>query len=616
MKPDYSSGSFKTRILRSLFAVSLSIMVLLSGIYFFQQSEKALFFIRTEISGNLAYAGEKLNLTFKRMQNIYDELMHNEQLYRCFSGGAESENMSSQEKERLINRIIMDVLFDEENIYQIQFLHSKNLVSNGNYTYTTENNYDSAEFFKRARSGESSPFWVPTYDYTTYYHHPWMEKLESVGSVQLANRYLVSLVGELHLYSLQNSKLRFMPADVETPVLVISILESFLQEALGGITQFEGAQHMIVAQDGFILSHSDEARRMQYLSEEDARFLRGAARQETGSFEGRKCMTFSDELLPGWRIVSVVPESSVIQAALSNTAGPFLLVLVFALGLCWVLSLSISRRLSQPIGDLMMAIDQAGHGDFSIHLHETKDEFGVLMSAFNDMATRIEVLMQENNDVRLREKENQLMALRYQTNPHFLYNALNILHMSAVQQDDEQTAQLVVQLSRMMSYVIRDVRDVVLLREELENVRQYFRLMQFGYKDSIHLQIDVEPGLEQALLPKLSLQPLVENAVQHGLSGVQNGCVKIAASRCGDQVQIIVEDNGQGASGGYDIPKKESEEGSIGMSNVRKRLRLFFGESSDLRAGPAVDSESGYRCTLRFACRMGPPSPEEKERQA
>ena len=82
MKPNFSSGSFNRRILRSLLAVSISIMVLLSGVYFFQQIEMALFFIRTDISGNLAYAGEKLNLTFHDAQNLYDEMMHNDDLYR------------------------------------------------------------------------------------------------------------------------------------------------------------------------------------------------------------------------------------------------------------------------------------------------------------------------------------------------------------------------------------------------------------------------------------------------------------------------------------------------------------------------------------------------------
>ena len=615
MRPDYSSGSFNSRILRSMLAVSLSIMVLLSGVYFFQQVETALFFIRTDISGNLTYAAEKLNLTFRDAQTLYDEMMHNDELYDFYSGSPESVRMSTAEKERRINQIINASLFDKENIYQIQFLHSKNLVSNGNYTYTTENNYDSADFYKKARSDVASPFWVPTYDYTTYYHHPWMEELDSKGSVELTNRHLVSLVGELHLYSLQNGKLRFMPADVEPPVLVISILESYLQKALDGITFFEDGQNMIATDDGFLLSHSDGTRIMQSLNDRDAAFLRTSENGQRGAFEGQQCLIFHSELLPGWKIVSVVPESSIILKALNSLAAPFILILALAVVLCWVLSLSISRRLSQPIGNLMTAIDQAGHGDFRIHLRERKDEFGTLMSAFNEMATRIEVLIKENNDVRLREKENQLMALRYQTNPHFLYNALNILHMSAVQQGDEQTASHIIQLSRMMSYVIRDVRDVVPLSEELENVRQYFRLMQFGYNDTIHLQIIVEPGLEQALLPKLSLQPLVENAVQHGLSGVEGGCVKIVASRLGDRVQIIVEDNGQGAATGYDIPAKESPEGSIGMSNVQKRLKLFFGDSSELRAGPAQESEHGYRCTLLFECRMDPSSLPEPEKR-
>ena len=168
--------------------------------------------------------------------------------------------------------------------------------------------------------------------------------------------------------------------------------------------------------------------------------------------------------------------------------------------------------------------------------------------------------------------------------------------MSAMCEGDEKTADLIILLSKMLRYVLRDGRDVVPLEEELENVRQYFRLMQVAYEDNIRLEIDAPEDVLLAQLPKLSLQPLVENAVQHGLAGRKEGLVRIAARREGGVVRITICDNGRGVPEHYEIPTRENKNGSIGVANVQKRLNLLFGDTSRMEITRS-EGRGGYKCS-------------------
>lgn len=570
--------------------VSLLILILLSGIFFYQQVELSLSYTRTDIRQTMSRASEKLNQTFQTIEDIYGDLMRDAGLFRFFSA-YDATKVSPAAANRAISEVMNTYLLHADEVYQVQFWRSDIVLYSRNATYTSIYNIKNADFYQKAREGGKYPAWVPTYDFTQALGH-WRLK-----DVPLSNRYLISLVGELNLYELRDGRLNYLPAGVEKPVLVISVLESYLRDTLADSTPYADAQYLIVDEDGYVISHVDESRRMSTLGEREMALLRAEEGEVLTTYEGGLCLVSYKTLLPGWRIVSVVPESSILNAALGNIAATFAGVFLLVLLLCVLLSVSVSRAMARPIQRLMVAIDQTGQGDFNVRLPATHDEFNVLMSAFNEMACKIDTLIEENYNVRLREKENELMALRYQTNPHFLYNALNILHMSALCERDEKTADLIILLSKMLRYVLRDGRDVVPLDEELENVRQYFRLMQVAYEDNIRLEIDAPEDVLLAQIPKLSLQPLVENAVQHGLAGRKDGLVRIKARREDGLVRITIFDNGRGVPEDYEIPTRENRNGSIGVANVQKRLSLLFGEMGRMEISRSDGSGGGYKCS-------------------
>lgn len=596
MKRPLFSQRFSARVLRNTLASSLAILVLSSGIYFYQQTELALSYTHTDIRQSMRRVSEALDRTFQEVKDIFSDLVRDEALFAFFRD-YDASQMSPVRANSEMRNTLNSYLLHVDDVLQVQFLRSDVVIYSQNATYTSIYNLDNAAFYRRARELSGQAFWTPTYDFTQAFGH------ELLSDVYVQDRYLISFVGEANLYQLKNGRLTYLPADVERPVLVISVTEGYLRQMLEGFTDYPDAQHFIVDESGYIVSHSDEGRRMTALDGADNALLQGEQGETVDMFEGEKCLISYVTLLPGWKLVSVVPERSIILTALTNIASAFVAVFLLALLLSVLLSVGVSRSMARPIRRLMHAIDRMGRGDFQVRLPATRDEFNVLMGAFNDMTCKIDTLIEENYNVRLREKENELRALRYQINPHFLYNAFNILHMSALCEGDGKTAELIILLSKMLRYVLRDGRDVVALREELENVRQYFSLMQVAYEDSIHLQIDAQEDVLGAQLPKLTLQPLVENAVQHGLAGYGGGTVRIEARREGGAVRLSICDNGRGLPQDYEITDGEGRGDSIGIANVRKRLSLLLGGEARMEIHAAQGPQGGTEVLITLPMR-------------
>lgn len=187
-------------------------------------------------------------------------------------------------------------------------------------------------------------------------------------------------------------------------------------------------------------------------------------------------------------------------------------------------------------------------------------------------------------------KQANLATLQSQINPHFLYNTLECIRGMALLQEQENIADIAWSLSRFFRYSISGNSDTVSLRDELENIRNYTRIQNYRFRDRFKVEIQNVEALEDAMLPKLTLQPVVENAILHGLADVlEGGRIIVKVEQVGSDVLITVSDNGCGMTVEQldalnqkinDRKMKEGGEGrhtGIGMRNVDRRLKLHFG---------------------------------------
>ena len=191
--------------------------------------------------------------------------------------------------------------------------------------------------------------------------------------------------------------------------------------------------------------------------------------------------------------------------------------------------------------------------------------------------------------------EARLGALRAQLQPHFLFNALNTISV-LMHEDVAQADRVLVLLSQLLRRGLDpSMSGEVALHEEIAFIDAYLEIEKARFDQRLHYRLDIEPGLLDARVPSLILQPLVENAVRHGLAGRIPGRIEVSAHRVGDQLRLAVTDSGRGWT--------EGAPDGVGLSNTRARLRLLYGQAHGFELTPATGG--GLRASLWFPLRVG-----------
>ncbi|MGN1030461.1 MAG: sensor histidine kinase [Butyricicoccaceae bacterium] len=272
----------------------------------------------------------------------------------------------------------------------------------------------------------------------------------------------------------------------------------------------------------------------------------------------------------------------------------------------------LSEYLSKPLEGLVQAMDQMRGGDFTARAPGKKtDEFGVLLDHFNDMASRMEELVEQVVHERTQKKQAELNALQYQIRPHFMYNTLNSIRFAATLQRNQKLAELLGSFIALLEASVQRKGAFLPLREEIDLVKDFIFLQSFRYFDCFDTVYEIDPQAEDCYVPCLLLQPMVENAVFHGVDAKRNdNRIEIAAWLEDDHLYIEVRDNGKG------IPQQQASEAEaaedkrrltgIGLNNVAQRLRLYYGEAAYF----TISSEPGKGTTVRF-CLPVSHDPEE-----
>lgn len=298
-------------------------------------------------------------------------------------------------------------------------------------------------------------------------------------------------------------------------------------------------------------------------------------------------------------------------------AGIVLFGVVFA-----VFAVVFSGSVARPIIRLAQASARMASGDLAVEEVEarTGDEVEVLSHSFNAMSRSIRTMVEDLRDKaelerRLRDeerellaaekavKEAQFMSLQDQIRPHFLFNALNTIARTALFEEASETERLTHALGRLLRYSLGDAEAMVPIREEVGVLREYLGFQALRFGDRLRWEIQVGKGVEEYLIPRFTLQPLVENAVRHGIEPMESGgAVSVAVHRREGRVLMRVTDTGIG----MDAKKARhliSDGGGIGLSNVSRRLALRYGGDEKI----AVESAPGKGTTIRLSI------PAEKE---
>jgi two-component system sensor histidine kinase YesM len=299
----------------------------------------------------------------------------------------------------------------------------------------------------------------------------------------------------------------------------------------------------------------------------------------------------------GLRIVSVVPREDVLADARQLTSFT-LWISVAALVVAYLAAVLTSNIFLKPINHLLKKMRRVQMGDFQERaVIYSRDEVGLLTEGFNNMVSQLDIMIKDMYELRLREKDSELSALQSQINPHFLYNTLESISMFAHKEKNEELSHVITSLGKLLRYTVNNKERFMTLRDELAFVENYLNIQSFRLEERLSTEILSDFSHELAIVPKLILQPLVENAIEHGL-GQAPLKITIMTKVIDQDLFIFVMDNGKGIDPARKIeienkiyeptqePSElhaEKETKGFALRNIHQRLYILYGDSYGLK---------------------------------
>ena len=278
------------------------------------------------------------------------------------------------------------------------------------------------------------------------------------------------------------------------------------------------------------------------------------------------------------------------QRAISGSVRRLLLEEIPLMAACClitlVLGLSFSRIFTRKIEELTRNMDKVNHGSREVTVSsDSEDEVGILINSFRRMMDEINRLIDEVYVNKIALKEYELKALQAQINPHFLYNTLSMMNWMAIRSGQMDISKVTLALSTFYRTALSKGEDMVTIETCIRNMEAYLEIQLTMHDYNFTVEWDIDPDIKNEKMPKLLLQPVVENAIEHGIDEKEEGDKKLFLSfkGQGDDVEIIVRDNGTGMEQEKAETLVTYQAKGYGLKNVNDRIRLLYGEAYGIR---------------------------------
>ncbi|MFP4376306.1 MAG: sensor histidine kinase [Spirochaetales bacterium] len=416
------------------------------------------------------------------------------------------------------------------------------------------------------------------------------------GEAVISSSHVQNLIEGIYTWVITLSRTINDPVTGETHgVLLVDLNFSVINDMLSRISLGPRGYMFIVDPEGGIVYHPRQALIYSGLERE---YIEEVLANRSGLFEidddrGARAYTVTVSESTGWRIVGVNYSEELVrnrgEIRRSYLIGAVLFVFVSVLVAVW-----ISHRLSRPILDLRGSMKAVERGDFDISVDvSANNEIGDLARDFNIMIAQIKDLMRRNEEEHEEKRKSELLALQNQITPHFLYNTLDTIVWMAEGKQYENVVETVAALARLLRLSVNKGEELISVRDEIDHIRSYLTIQKLRYQDRLDFMIGVDPDILALETPKVILQPLVENAIYHGIKNKEaGGRVVVRGARVNGSVLLEVEDDGLGMDevlmAGVTHLHAESDRGTnggsrVGVRNVHERIQLYFGPEYGLR---------------------------------
>ncbi len=509
---------------------------------------------------------QNVDISLQDIERMISSIMMDSYITSYFSQPIEEGTFEWVQRENDIRgRLLNYYVKSRSEILDIALVNLDGAVISSNSKLTRENIWQN-EGYETAIEQED-PFVI-----TTPRAYPFLQGDENSGL------QYISMIKEYSLYGGSGNSIGY---------IVVNIDYSFIQDKLN---------NFILSEDEELLM-MDETGNLLYTTNSGA----GAGTEYTG-YDGKEkagyeivhqdnlinIVAFSTSGYTNWTILSKTP----IHDSLIVGGYIVFFVIIYVAAIA-IFSYLMMVKVLHPIISVKNAMLKVEQGNLEVSVRENEwAELGVLSKGFNSMVNEITNLIGKIIREEDEKKDIQLKVLQSQINPHFLYNTLNTIRIMASSYGAEDIMEAVTSLIDLLRITISNPNEFITVNEEIEHVKSYMKIQKLRYGDNINLDISISDEVGDYLTPKLILQPIVENALFHGLEPKSYaGTVSVGGEVRGDNIVITIADDGVGMGAAQlDALRKmigsgedRGSSGSIGISNIDKRIKLHFGEKYGVR---------------------------------
>lgn len=545
------------------------ILVLTLSIYSFRSfsiSEKAVTNIAHENMQKLIEAkNEILDMSFAGIREASLNLLVDEELYKIFSEMDWENSVSLGETDDDIKGILQKYFYSYQQIASVFLITDVYTFGYGDKDVIYGESFFESDLYEKVEKLEGRTFFAP-----------------------MRNGYFSMLRLGNFMVSEEEGRIRGLADSSQMPVLVIGFKETVFREEMQNLLPQEEAEYMVLSEDGTIISHSDRSQIGSHYENKKGKSWKEEMLQQ------KKDMIICQDVseVTGWTTAVTMSKNMLMKDILSEVSRDLLFVLLLAAVIGGMVALLITHKINGSIHQMVKIVERMGKGDFEGKVKNTGvSEFDYLVKSFNDMGAKLKSLIEENFLIKIRQQESEIAILNTQLNPHFLQNTLNVIQMSNLTGNKNETGKMIVALSRMLHYTMDNREEMKVLREDMDWLNQYIFIMKCRYGNEFRIDCAIEEEIMDQMVPKLFLQPILENSILHAFKEKETGGIITVTGKQGKgQMIFTVEDNGDGMEEEKIWHFFEDSSDSIGIKNVYARLCLIY-KRDDLFE---VESRPGY----------------------
>lgn len=414
------------------------------------------------------------------------------------------------------------------------------------------------------------------------------EAVENKDSICLSSAHVQHVISGERPWVITLS--RYIPDQTgkkEGGVLFVDLNYSAIRKLCDDSSVGKKGYIFIIDKEGNIVYHPQQQQLYNELQTENIEEVMNCTSDylELGKGDSKKLYTVSRSEKTGWTVVSCSYTSELLKR--SNQAQElYMLMAVILVAVALIISSIVSKGITRPIHKLQSSMALIQEGDFQAGNVEvdSRNEIGSLTETFNVMTQKIQELMVQIIEEQQAKRKSELKALQSQINPHFLYNTLDSIIWMAEEGKNEEVVVMTASLAKLFRQIISNEEEEISIFQEVEYCRNYLIIQKMRYKDKLEFEIDLAPDIKGDKIIKMVLQPLIENAIYHGLKYKESkGMLVLKGYGQGDDIIFEIRDNGVGMDQEtmkhiFERHKVNYRSNGVGVYNVERRIKLSYGQ--------------------------------------